>query len=133
MSIEYPYRYKESPFGRLPDPLITLLVQTWYGWQPFDFLVDSGADVSMVPKSMADWVGVELKGLNRHRSYGIEGKGLNVHEGSLMIRLGNVDVKVPCLYSSQENTPLLLGRAGIFDHFTLIFDNHHKLICFRPL
>jgi hypothetical protein len=133
VSIEFPYRYKESPFGRLPDPLATIFVCTWYGWRPFDFLVDSGADVTMVPKSLAEWVGVDLKKLPRLRSYGVEGKGVQAHHGSLRIRVSKDEFTIPCLFSSQERTPLLLGRAGLFNRFTIVFDNKLKSIHFRPL
>ena len=133
MSIEFPYRYKESLFGRLPDPLITISVNTLSGWRPFDFLVDSGADVTMVPKSMAEWVRIDLKKLPRLRSYGVEGRGIQVHQGSLKIRISKNELTIPCLFSSQEKTPLLLGRAGLFNHFTIAFDNRSKSIRFHPL
>ena len=133
VSIEFPYRYKESLFGRIPDPYITVPVFTWYGWRNLDFLVDSGADVSMVPKSIADLVGLDLKKARKHRTYGVEGKGLLVYEGSLAIKIGTHQLKIPCLFSSQEKTPFLLGRAGLFNHFTIVFENQSKQIVFRPL
>jgi hypothetical protein len=86
----------------------------------------------MVPKSMADWVGADLKKLRKRRSYGVEGRGIVVYEGSLQIRLGPTELTIPCLFSSQEKTPLLLGRAGIFDHFTVLFEGRSKSIQFRP-
>jgi hypothetical protein len=133
VSIRYPYRYKDSPFGRIPDPIITLSVSTWYGWRPFDFLVDSGADMTMVPKSFAEWVGVDLQRLPKFRSYGVEGLGLDVYHGELDVRMGRYDMRIPCLFSSREKTPLLLGRAGLFRHFTLIFENSDQSLIFRPI
>jgi len=87
----------------------------------------------MVPKSMAEWVGFDLKKSPKLRSYGVEGRGIRVNEGSLKIRIGMVELTVPCLFSSQEKTPLLLGRAGLFDRFTISFDNRAKSIHFQPL
>lgn len=133
MSIRFPYRFKNSSFGRLPDPTITVPVLTLSGWRFFDFLVDSGADVSMAPKSMADWMGVDLTKLPKHRSYGIEGQGLAVYHGSLNIRFQKKGTKIPCLFSSVETTPFLLGRAGLFDLFSIIFDNKKKEILFKNI
>ena len=133
VSISFPYRYKSSPFGKIPDLTITVPVSTWYGWKPFDFMVDSGADISLVPKMMADLVGADLSKLPCYRSYGIEGKGVPTYHGPLKLKFGKDSVKVPCLFSSQEDSPILLGRAGLFDHYTIIFDNHSKEIIFRSI
>ena len=133
VSIEFSCRYKESLYGRIPDPYITISVSTGYGWRNLDFLVDSGADVSMVPKSIAELVGLDLKKARKHRTYGVEGKGLLVYEGSLAIKIGTHQIKIPCLFSSQEKTPLLLGRTGLFNRFTIVFENRTKNIIFRPI
>ena len=132
VSIQFPYRYKESLYGRIPDPYITISISTWYGWRNLGFLVDSGADVSIVPKSIAELVGLDLRKARKHRTFGVEGKGLLVYEGALDIKIGTQQLKIPCLFSSQEKTPLLLGRSGLFNHFTIVFDNQYKKLVFRP-
>jgi hypothetical protein len=85
----------------------------------------------MAPKSMAKWVGVNLSKLPRHHTYGIEGQGLAVYYGSLKIRFSERVEEIPCLFSSSETTPFLLGRAEIFNMFTIIFDNKRKEIVFK--
>ena len=61
---------------------------------------------------------------------GVGDKDLRVYEGSLRIRIGPYEVNIPTFYSSQERTPFLLGRTGVFDFFNITFDNREKSIRF---
>ena len=133
MSTTFPYQLKETPFGRVVDPTINLPVSTWYGWRSFKFIVDSGADVSLVPRSIADLVGIDLAEANRLRSFGIEGSGVDVLQGNLTVKIGACELELPCLFSSREDSPTLLGRAGLFDHFSIVFDNQKRKIVFKPI
>ena len=44
------------------------------------------------------------------------------------LRLGDSQFIIPCLVSSVDDTPYLLGRAGIFDRFNVLFDNGNRRI-----
>ena len=54
MPIEFPIGTKVISLGRVADPVIPILVRTRRGSLPFDFLIDSGADCSIIPASIAE-------------------------------------------------------------------------------
>jgi hypothetical protein len=38
------------------------------------------------------------------------------------IRLGSEVLEIPLLFVDSETAPRVLGREGVFDHFTIIFE-----------
>ena len=103
MAVEFPIGTKTIVFGRVANPVIPLLVQTRRGFVPFDFLIDTGADCTMLPASIAE------------------------------TEIGPHIVRLRCAFSSHEHSPLILGRLDLFSHFTLAFDNRRHVIRFTKL
>ena len=128
MSIEFPIVNKRTTFGIIPDALICVDIVTRYGYQPLEFLLDTGADFTMLPHHMADIIGIDLSNCPQGRSYGIEGEGVKVYASRIQIRIGNVELKTRCLFSEKETTAYILGRADIFSVFNISFDNQNKKI-----
>ena len=88
------------------------------------FLLDTGADFTMLPKHIADWLGIRLNTLRRERSYGIEGgKGVIVWVGKIRVRICQHELEIRCLFSDNDSCPYILGRADIFSHFNILFNN----------
>lgn len=134
MPIDFPIGTKVVALGHVTEPVIPILIKTRNGYVPFDFLVDTGADCSMMPASIATLeLGINLARCPRQTFLGIEGKGLRVYCGSVIIKLGPYPLQIRCVFSPQEHTPLILGRMDIFDHFTLTFDNRRHRIRFTKL
>ena len=128
MPIEFPLPEKRTPFGLLPDPKITISVRTRSGYLPYRFLLDTGADVSMVPFGMAADLGIDVSRCPPGECSGIEGRLLVVYHAHIAIRVGGVDLSLPCLVSGSDATPFLLGRAGLFSRFNILFDNQRQRI-----
>lgn len=128
MPIEFPLPEKHTRYGVLPDPKITVFVRTRSGYQAYRFLLDTGADFSMVPFSMAKDLGVDLTRCPRDRCTGIEGTPLPVYHTEIGVRIGEVELLLRCLISENDATPFLLGRADFFSRFSITFDNQRKRI-----
>ena len=128
MSFEFSLPEIETEFGRLPVPTIALPVKTTDGHRLLDFLIDSGASFTVLPRSQAEVLGVDLSGARKMTARGIEGSGVSAQLAEITLRIGDVDLAVPCLFSSNENTPYLLGRMGLFSRFNITFDNRRKKI-----
>ena len=128
MPIEFPLSEKHSRFGLIPDPKITLHVRTTSGYLPYRFLLDTGADVSMVPLSMAEDLGIDVSRCPADRCSGIEGRPVLVYHATIAVRIGHVDLSLRCLISENDATPFLLGRADLFSRFSITFDNVRKRI-----
>lgn len=128
MSIELPLVNKRTRFGIIPDSLIPIEVLTRFGYQTLEFVLDTGADFTMLPYHMTEVIGIDLSKCPQGRSYGIEGNSVKVYASKIQIRIGHVELKVRCLFSEKENTPYLLGRADVFSTFDITFDNRGKKI-----
>ena len=131
--MEFPLREGKTDLGKIWDPTIPVSIKTRFGYEPYDFLLDTGADFTMLPVTFADVLELKLSDLPKSRSYGIEGHGVAVFVAPITLKLGEFPFKVRALLSANESTPLILGRQGLFDRFNIHFDNRRKVIRISPL
>jgi predicted aspartyl protease len=133
VSIEFPLLKKVTAFGVIEDALIPATLQTRRGTLRLQFILDTGADFSMLPRHMADVVGVDLMQAPSGRSLGIEGgRGIQTWLGRIMVTLGPYPLRLRCLFSANERTPYLLGRADLFSAFVITFDTRAGTIRLTP-
>jgi hypothetical protein len=111
-------------FGEQPVPFASVAVQDQdKRWRTFSLVVDSGAVISLLCRSVADLLGVALETGRRVTLTGV-GRGKNevfVHE--LSARIGDWPER-PTRFaiSSSEDLPNLLGRLDVFDRCQVDFD-----------
>lgn len=130
MSIRVPYTKKQTIFGEINNPLIVIQVLTQQGYQRFIFLIDSGADCTMVPRYMARLVGINLGSQPDTLIRGVEAtrRGLRAHKGELKVRLGSEEFSLRCLITESDNTPLVLGRLDFFSKFNVTFAKEEVIL-----
>ena len=128
MRIEFPFREISTPWGPLPVPTIELPVKSPRGFHEIRFVVDSGADFSMMPRSAAKDIGANLDEASSLTITGIEGSDVSALLGRITLKVAQVELTIPCLFSPVENTPYVLGRMGFFHRFAVTFDAHKKVI-----
>ena len=87
----------------------------------------------MLPRSAADQLGINLEAAPEMTVTGIEGSGVLARLSEIRLNIGNSAFNVPCLFSSNESTPYLLGRMGLFHRFNVIFDNRNKKIILESI
>ncbi|HBH97855.1 MAG TPA: hypothetical protein DDX89_08780 [Candidatus Omnitrophica bacterium] len=134
MSVDFPIGTKVISLGRVTNPVVPILVRTRTGYAPFDFLVDTGADCSMMPVSVAETeLGFSFARASQETFFGIEGSGLRVYRGWVSLKIGPYPLRVRCVFSPHERSPLILGRMDVFRHFTIAFDNRFHRIRFTKL
>lgn len=131
MSLQFPFVYADiDSLGRLFYPFVRASLKTTYGWQEFDFLVDTGADVTTLPKSILRVLNVDNKSLNKQQTQGVGGVWIETFELMLPIRIGNEEFPIHASVTNtkEENLPFLLGRKDIFEkRFSLVIDSKNKL------
>jgi len=130
MRSHFPLNQKHTELGIIPDPVVPVPVLTAYGYQKFDFLLDTGADCSIMPKSVAKDLGIKLSTLPTMRFCGIEGGGITAHLGKITVKITDTPVEITCAFSSNEKSPFIIGRKDIFSVFNIEFDNRSKVIRF---
>lgn len=102
------------------------------GWKSFDFIVDTGADLTMVPFYMADILGINLKRAREDQATGIGGFRVKTWKVLIPLMIGPWQLTIHASITSENLTPLLLGRAGTLDtNFSWLFDHREKKIIFR--
>ncbi len=134
MSVDFPIGTKAISLGRVAEPVVPLLMRTRNGYAPFDFLIDTGADCSIIPAAIAETeLGLDLSRCRQDVFFGIEGSGLRVFRGWIALRIGPHPLRLRCVFSPREHTPLILGRMDLFRHFSITFDNRRQLIRFTKV
>jgi predicted aspartyl protease len=132
MRVSFPlgYRY-DTDLGVVPEAVIPVFILTKGGsYESYDFIVDTGADCCIVPRSIAEDLGIDIKSLPSTTFKGIEGGPLVAYLTKITIKITNIPVEVTCAVSSNEKSPFVLGRLDVFDKFNILFNNQTKQITF---
>lgn len=64
---------------------------------------------------------------------GYEGTSVLVYKSQIKIRFNKETFIIPCVFNSNEEVPILLGRAGIIDRFNIVLDAKNKEITFEEI
>jgi len=126
------YRYKR--LGEIRVPIITLAMRYGDRWYPVEGYVDSGATYSVFTEQVADRMGLDYrKGRKVFVQVG-DGSFIPVYLHELEVQLGSYRLEVPVGFSDKLGVRFnLLGREGIFSHFTVCFDERNFVVTFSPV
>lgn len=89
-------------------------------------IIDSGAYISALPKSDADPLGVVLEKGDSITISGIGGKILNGWRHKIGVRIGDERISLPVAFLNDDSVPRVLGRLGLFDKFSIVFEESNK-------
>lgn len=133
------FRYKDVQRPNNTKSLSPSIPVTFFGnGGKYDFMVllDSGADVSAIPKHLAELLNLDLSGKEEY-SFGIGGKvpsvstfmniEINKHHEKFSFR---IPVKV---IIDDYDFPPLIGRAVFFDKFEITFKQSEKKVILKPV
>ena len=118
----FPYkRVRSDIFGEVSIPVAKIFLQ---GREEIavDVVVDSGAVISIFPKSLCD-----LLGLNFEKGGGAcvrtaTGEEIHIRVHRVKMRIGNYDFDARTAFSENENIPYVLGRLDILDKVEIRFE-----------
>lgn len=122
------WKWRRRPtrnFGNVWVPFAQIAIQTTEGrFQSFALQVDSGAMVSLLRRSVADLLGIQLEQGREIRLSGVGGAHTTAFVHDLNIRFDS-DIALgptPFAIAATESVPNLLGRLGVFDRLQVDFD-----------
>lgn len=115
-------------FGNAINPQVKIPVKTITGYKEVEFLIDSGAVVSALPKTMAEKLGVNLGELPRITIEGFAGQKTFAYRGEFVVMIGKKEVIIPVVFSENPQASNILGRIGFFDKFNILFDAEDQSI-----
>jgi hypothetical protein len=90
-------------------------------WVSLVLLIDSGATISTLPSSDAVLLGIEVEHGEPMTVMGLRREPLAGWRHQLRVRLGANELVVPVVFLDDPQTPRVLGRAGVFEQFTVVF------------
>lgn len=129
MFLEFPFAYaKVEKIGTLFYPIIQLELKTIFGWRQFDFLVDTGADLTTLPATAITFLGIGSKDLKQSKTQGVGGIFIQTWDINLPVKIGHRELLIRASVTKDKTTPFLLGRKDIFEEkFNLLLDSRRKL------
>ena len=124
----------KTDFGETFYPELRVEVLLAAGvYQLFEFILDTGADCTMVPRNMANLVGIRLPSIPNASVAGISGGRMPAYKGKLKMRIRNEEFEVRCLFTKSNRTPFLLGRIDFFSFFDIHFYGRDCRIVLKKL
>ena len=123
MEIEFAFRKESSGlFGSIGRPVARLIVIHRRRRVPQLFYVDSGADITLIPKSVGDLLGLTLTSPQEIREIkGIGERGVPIVIRCLRLQVGSKVFPARVGWCLLEEVPLLLGRLDCFRLFDISF------------
>jgi len=138
MTLSFRYR-ADASLDKVRRPYILFKALAFDG-KPVEVsaLLDSGADVSLVPRSLDETLVLDLSG-EQTEATGVGGK-IKVIISSLEIKLGRgsqsfrltIPVKVPVQPEAAFHVPLI-GREVFFDNFDITFKQNKKRVWLKKV
>jgi len=102
-------------------------------------LVDSGADMSLIPSYIADILNLKITEKRTSESAsekfetGVSEVHIELKKGNRRIKLGKMPILVTLDADKNLNTNLLLGRNNFFKKFDIVFrENTLKILLKKP-
>lgn len=126
MKILFPYEEKRSNIFKVvkrPIVLVDIWSKKLNKFLTYSFIVDTGADYTLLPKTIAKDLGIDiLKDCYMYESKGIGGKEqVYFLKKKIVIKIGESKRQIPIGFLDRDDIPPLLGRQQCLDTFDLIF------------
>lgn len=130
MEVEFDFREEKSRiFGSILRPVAALTFIN-NGKEIFESVyVDSGADISLIPKSVGEALGFKIEDIDKiNEIKGIGERGIPIIEKKVKIKIGDKLFGIRVAWALIEEVPLLLGRTDIFNLFDICFKKNKKTV-----
>lgn len=130
MEVEFDFREEQSKiFGPILRPVARIVLLSDGIEVPEHVYVDSGADISLVPKSVGDALGFKIEKTDKITEVkGIGERGVPIIIKKIKMMLGDNLLETRIAWALVEEVPLLLGRADVFNLFDICFNKNKKTV-----
>jgi len=112
----FTYKYQELSGTKYPVCDVEFILNNKNA--SYFMVIDSGADISLIPKSVGEQLGfkrTQLKYLG-----GVGGRaGYYINYAN--VKIANKKFTAPFAWMTNDDLPMLLGRQGIFSKFNICF------------
>lgn len=131
MVVTFPFRAEKSfILGKIHRPIAQVFfwshdsktwVETW-------MIVDTGADYTLLPRFMANNLGVNLEKDGKvFTTYGVGGAERVYFLPKMKVRLGQWERSIPVGFLERNEIPPLMGRHLFLETFETLFSSNHTV------
>jgi len=111
-------------------PFATVMLRHESHFVMDDFIVDAGADITMIPLWIGNTLRLSHPQLAEIVPIGGIGRLLPIVYRKVLLEIGKYRLEARIAWSQSDETPLLLGRADVFDFFKITFDQTDRVTIF---
>lgn len=142
--MKFPYKVHRIPIGgkrflEIYRPEIAIKVVGSITNQPMWALVDTGADFTVLPRRVADVIGIQLDANASRKISGVTGHSVPIEMGRVTLSITDgresyewhVEVGFVALSLSMDEGAIL-GHEGFLDFFTATFDGKKHELALKP-
>ncbi len=130
--IEFPFERRQSQrFGTILKPIIPVRLSGPVRAVNVFMLVDSGADLSILPYSVGETLGLQLDIGTRNEVQGIGEGAVPYLLGAVEVQIGGLALRVRIGWALIEEVPFLLGRLDVFGELAIEFREFENKIVIR--
>lgn len=130
-SIKFPFRVERSSIlGKIHRPMVQVFF--WSDgdkkWTETWMIVDTGADYTLLPRFMANSLGINLeKDCKIFTTYGIGGGEKVYFLPKIKVKLGNWERTIPVGFLERNEIPPLMGRHLFLETFESLFSPNYTI------
>ena len=132
MDLKFDFKKEQSPiFGIIYRPMAKVLFWSKKDnyWVSIRMVIDTGADYTLLPRFMAEKLGVNVeKECQIFHTRGIGGTGKVYFLSQIKVKLGNWTRTIPVGFLDKDNIPPLLGRQKFLETFDTEFLKKHIVV-----
>lgn len=130
--IEFPFEQRQSQrFGTILKPIIPVRISGPARSVNILMLLDSGADMSILPYSVGETLGLELDIKTRSEVQGIGEGAVPYVLGRVDLRIGDIALQARIGWALIEEVPFLLGRLDVFRELAIEFREFENKIVIK--
>ena len=132
MIVEFPYQSEESKlFGTVLRPVAVVKLKQADRVVPVEMYVDSGADVTVIPMRLGEFLGFVIKQGEISEICGIGDAVVPIIVKNVRMDIGKRKFDARIAWAMINDLPPLLGHLDVFDRFDIEFKQNEKKILFK--
>ncbi len=127
---------RKPPLKPVKLPTIPVTLASDKGQIKIVAMVDSGSDFTIVPKSIADILKIDLTQSATEKVIGIGGRvdsSLSDVTLSVKYEYQTISIIIRILVVDTDDIPLLIGRKGFFDRFEVTVNEREQIVKIKDL
>jgi predicted aspartyl protease len=121
----FPYKHIQTEtFGEVTIPVAKIFLKGKQEETAIDVIVDTGAVISIFPKSLCDIIGLDFEKGQQSYVKTATGENIPIRIHKIKIRINKHQFQAKVAFSTIENVPYILGRLDILDKIEIKFEKH---------